>query len=51
MTSPRTAQRLSRILSMLPWVIANQGATVAAQKSNRTDKGEGGRVFDTVNSF
>ncbi|MCB2223026.1 MAG: WYL domain-containing protein [Actinobacteria bacterium] len=28
MTSPRTAQRLSRILSMLPWVIANQGATV-----------------------
>lgn len=29
MTSPRTARRLSRILSMLPWVIANPGATVA----------------------
>jgi len=28
MSSPRTAQRLSRILSMLPWVIAHQGATV-----------------------
>ncbi|MFH2071683.1 MAG: WYL domain-containing protein [Actinomycetota bacterium] len=28
MSSPRTVQRLSRILSMLPWVIANQGATV-----------------------
>ncbi|MCJ7725792.1 MAG: WYL domain-containing protein, partial [Acidimicrobiia bacterium] len=28
MSSPRTIQRLSRILSMLPWVIANQGATV-----------------------
>ena len=27
MTSPRTAQRLTRILSMLPWVIANPGAT------------------------
>ncbi len=26
MTSPRTAQRLTRILSMLPWVIANPGA-------------------------
>jgi proteasome accessory factor C len=29
MTSPRTAQRLTRILSMLPWVIAHPGATVA----------------------
>jgi proteasome accessory factor C len=29
MTSPRTAQRLSRLLAMLPWVIANDGATVA----------------------
>ncbi len=29
MTSPRTAQRLNRILAMLPWVIANPGATVA----------------------
>jgi len=29
MTSPRTARRLSRILGMLPWVIANPGATVA----------------------
>jgi proteasome accessory factor C len=28
MTSPRTAQRLARILAMLPWVIANPGATV-----------------------
>ena len=28
MSSPRTAQRLTRILSMLPWVIANPGATV-----------------------
>ena len=28
MSSPRTVQRLSRILSMLPWAIANQGATV-----------------------
>lgn len=28
MTSPRTAERLSRILSMLPWVIANPGNTV-----------------------
>jgi proteasome accessory factor C len=27
-TSPKTAQRLNRILSMLPWVIANPGATV-----------------------
>ena len=29
MTSPRTAQRLTRILAMLPWVIAHPGATVA----------------------
>ncbi len=29
MTSPRTAARLSRILAMLPWVMANPGATVA----------------------
>ena len=29
MSSPRTVERLSRILSMLPWVIAHQGATVA----------------------
>jgi len=28
MSSPRTVERLSRILSMLPWVIAHQGATV-----------------------
>ncbi|NNF68650.1 MAG: WYL domain-containing protein [Acidimicrobiia bacterium] len=28
MTSPRTASRLNRILTMLPWVIANSGATV-----------------------
>ena len=28
MSSPRTAQRLNRILAMLPWVIANPGATV-----------------------
>jgi proteasome accessory factor C len=28
MTSPRTARRLARILAMLPWVIANPGATV-----------------------
>lgn len=28
MTSPRTAERLTRILSMLPWVIANPGNTV-----------------------
>ncbi|MDP8959005.1 MAG: WYL domain-containing protein [Actinomycetota bacterium] len=28
MTSPRTAHRLARILSMLPWVIANPGSTV-----------------------
>ena len=28
MTSPRTARRLNRILAMLPWVIANPGATV-----------------------
>lgn len=28
MTSSRTAQRLTRILSMLPWVIANPGASV-----------------------
>lgn len=28
MSSPRTGQRLSRILSMLPWVIAHDGATV-----------------------
>ena len=28
MTSPRTAHRLSRILAMLPWVIANPGAAV-----------------------
>jgi proteasome accessory factor C len=28
MSSPRTASRLTRILSMLPWVIANEGATV-----------------------
>lgn len=28
MTSPRTARRLSRILAMLPWVIAHPGATV-----------------------
>jgi proteasome accessory factor C len=27
-TSPKTAQRLTRILSMLPWVIANPGTTV-----------------------
>jgi len=27
-SSPRTAQRLNRILAMLPWVIANPGATV-----------------------
>jgi len=27
-TSPKTAHRLTRILSMLPWVIANPGATV-----------------------
>ncbi len=27
MTSPKTARRLTRILSMLPWVIANPGAT------------------------
>jgi predicted DNA-binding transcriptional regulator YafY len=27
-TSPKTARRLNRILSMLPWVIANPGATV-----------------------
>jgi proteasome accessory factor C len=29
MTSPRTAKRLNRILAMLPWVIANAGASVA----------------------
>ncbi len=29
MTSTRTAGRLTRILSMLPWVIANPGATAA----------------------
>lgn len=29
MASPRTAQRLNRILSMLPWVIANPGAMVS----------------------
>lgn len=29
MTSPKTAYRLNRILAMLPWVIANPGATVA----------------------
>lgn len=29
MTSPRTAERLTRILSMLPWVIANPGVSVA----------------------
>jgi proteasome accessory factor C len=28
MTSPRTAGRLTRILAMLPWVIANPGAAV-----------------------
>ena len=28
MTSPRTAKRLNRILAMLPWVIANPGASV-----------------------
>ena len=28
MTSPRTAERLTRILAMLPWVIANPGCTV-----------------------
>jgi proteasome accessory factor C len=28
MTSPRTAKRLNRILAMLPWVIANSGASV-----------------------
>ncbi|MEE9297614.1 MAG: WYL domain-containing protein [Acidimicrobiia bacterium] len=28
MTSPRTAERLTRILAMLPWVIAHPGATV-----------------------
>jgi proteasome accessory factor C len=28
MTSPKTAHRLTRILSMLPWVIVNPGATV-----------------------
>ncbi|HSM02863.1 MAG TPA: WYL domain-containing protein [Acidimicrobiia bacterium] len=28
MSSPRTAERLTRILSMLPWVIANPGATI-----------------------
>ena len=28
MSSPKTAQRLNRILAMLPWVIANPGATV-----------------------
>jgi len=27
-SSPRTARRLSRLLAMLPWVIANPGATV-----------------------
>lgn len=29
MSSPKTARRLTRLLSMLPWVIANPGATVA----------------------
>lgn len=29
MSSPRTARRLGRLLAMLPWVIANPGATVA----------------------
>jgi proteasome accessory factor C len=28
MSSPKTAKRLNRILSMLPWVIANAGASV-----------------------
>ncbi len=28
MTSPKTAKRLNRILAMLPWVIANAGASV-----------------------
>ena len=28
MTSPKTAKRLNRILAMLPWVIANSGASV-----------------------
>lgn len=28
MSSPKTARRLNRILAMLPWVIANPGATV-----------------------
>lgn len=28
MSSPRTAKRLNRILAMLPWVIANAGASV-----------------------
>lgn len=28
MSSPKTARRLARLLSMLPWVIANPGATV-----------------------
>ena len=32
MTSPRTAQRLARILAMLPWVLANQlGGAKATQ--------------------
>jgi proteasome accessory factor C len=29
MTSPKTEKRLSRLLAMLPWVIANPGSTVA----------------------
>lgn len=28
MSSPRTAERLSRLLAMLPWVVANPGSTV-----------------------
>ncbi len=28
MTSPKTAKRLNRILAMIPWVIANSGASV-----------------------
>jgi len=32
MTSPRTAERLSRLLSMVPWVLANPGATTTEVK-------------------
>ncbi len=48
MTSVRTANRLTRILAMLPWVIANPGAT-ADEVCDRFGYGDRAELVDDLN--